>query len=52
VPSLRLDWLHGRNSIEAEAGAELGRRSLPTSSEKRTRYYFSLGYRLSLDMRP
>jgi hypothetical protein len=52
VPSLRLDWLHGRNSIEAEAGAELGRRSLPSINERRTRYYFSLGYRLSLDTRP
>lgn len=51
VPSLRLDWLHGRNSIEAEAGAEFGRRTLPTTSERRTRYFFSLGYRLSLDMR-
>ena len=52
VPSLRLDWLHGRNSIEAEAGAELGRRTLTTTSERRTRYFFSLGYRLSLDTRP
>lgn len=52
VPSLRLDWLHGRNSIEAEAGAEFGHRSLTTTSERRTRYFFSLGYRLSLDMRP
>ena len=52
VPSLRLDWLHGRNSIEAEAGAELGRKSLLTTSERRTRYFFSLGYRLSLDTRP
>jgi tetratricopeptide (TPR) repeat protein len=52
VPSLRLDWLHGRNSIEAEVGAELGRKSLTTTSERRTRYFFSLGYRLSLDMRP
>ncbi|MCC6631784.1 MAG: SPOR domain-containing protein [Gammaproteobacteria bacterium] len=51
VPSLRLDWLHGRSSIEAEAGAELGSRSLPTTSERRTRYFFSLGYRLSLDTR-
>jgi hypothetical protein len=52
VPSLRLDWLHGRNSIEAEVGAELGRKSLTTTSERCTRYFFSLGYRLSLDMRP
>jgi hypothetical protein len=52
VPSLRLDWLHGRNSIEAEVGAELARRSLTSTSERRTRYYFSLGYRLSLDTRP
>jgi tetratricopeptide (TPR) repeat protein len=51
VPSLRLDWLHGRNSIEAEAGAEFGRRTQTATSERRTRYFFSLGYRLSLDMR-
>lgn len=52
VPSLRLDWLHGRSSIEAEAGAEFGNRSLNAATEKRTRYFFSLGYRLSLDTRP
>lgn len=51
VPSLRLDWLHGRNSIELEAGAELGKRSLIATTEDRKRYFFSLGYRLSLDTR-
>jgi tetratricopeptide (TPR) repeat protein len=49
VPSLRMDWQHRRSSIEAEAGVEQGRRALTTSAERRTRFFFSLGYRLSLD---
>jgi tetratricopeptide (TPR) repeat protein len=49
LPSLRLDYSHGRSMIEFESGAELGRRERPGLSEQSTRYYFSLGYRLFLN---
>ena len=49
LPSVRLDYLRGRNSIEFEAGAEYGRRELTLQEERTTRLFFSLGYRLSLD---
>jgi tetratricopeptide (TPR) repeat protein len=49
VPSMRLDWQQGRSAVEFEAGAELGRKQLASSDERRTRYFFSLGYRLSLN---
>lgn len=49
VPSLRLDWQHGASAVEFESGAELGRRQLASGAERRTRYFFSLGYRLSLN---
>jgi tetratricopeptide (TPR) repeat protein len=48
LPSLRLDYLRGRNVAELEVGAELGNRD-GAFSERTTRYFFSLGYRLSLD---
>jgi len=50
VPSTRLDWQQGASALEFEAGAELGRRHLAgNQDERRTRYFFSLGYRLSLN---
>jgi len=47
VPSLRIDYQRGATWVEFEGGAELGTREIPTESEKSTRYYFSLGYRIS-----
>ena len=47
VPTLRLDLQRPRALFECEVGAEIGRRTLDTSSENSTRYYFSLGYRLN-----
>lgn len=50
VPSLRLDYQHGHNVIELEAGAELDRKALNAGgSEDTNRFFFSLGYRLTLD---
>jgi tetratricopeptide (TPR) repeat protein len=49
VPSLRMDWQQKRSTIEAEIGAEQARKALSADSERRTRLFFSLGYRLSLD---
>jgi hypothetical protein len=51
VPSLRMDWQHKRGTVEAEAGAEQARKALAADSERRTRLFFSLGYRFSLDTR-
>ncbi|MEO8016946.1 MAG: SPOR domain-containing protein, partial [Pseudomonadota bacterium] len=47
VPTLRLDYLHGRTWLECEAGAEFGQRLLATDDESSRRYYFGLGYRLN-----
>ena len=47
VPSLRIDYQRGATWVEFEGGAELGTRDIPAESEKSTRYYFSLGYRIS-----
>jgi hypothetical protein len=47
VPTLRLDYQHGRAWLECEAGAEFGQRQLTTEDESSRRYYFGLGYRLS-----
>ena len=47
VPSLRLDLQRSRALFECEFGSEIGRRTLDQSQENTTRYYFSLGYRLS-----
>ncbi len=49
LPSVRFDYLRGRNQFEFEAGAELGRTDRSTLEERSTRYFVSLGYRLSMD---
>jgi hypothetical protein len=49
APSLRLDFLRRYGQIELEAGAEFGDRTTRGITERDTRYYFSLGYRLALD---
>jgi hypothetical protein len=49
APSMRLDLIRGRGQFELEAGAEFGNRTTGTITERNTRYFFSLGYRLSLD---
>jgi hypothetical protein len=49
APSLRLDWLHKRGQIELESGAEFGDRTTNGFTERDTRFFISLGYRLSLD---
>jgi hypothetical protein len=47
VPTLRLDYQHGRSWLEGEAGAEFGQRDLIADAESSKRYYFGLGYHLS-----
>jgi tetratricopeptide (TPR) repeat protein len=49
VPSLRLDYQRGFSALELEAGSELGRKDRLGSAENTTRYFFSLGYRLTLN---
>ena len=49
APSLRLDYLRRHAQIELEAGAEFGNRTTGGLTERNTRYFISLGYRLSLD---
>jgi hypothetical protein len=49
APSFRLDFLRRYGQIELEAGAEFGDRTTNGFTERNTRYYFSLGYRLTLD---
>ena len=49
APSLRLDFLRRFGQLELEAGAEFGDRTTRGITERNTRYYFSLGYRLMLD---
>jgi hypothetical protein len=49
APSLRLDWLRKRGQIELEGGAEFGNRTTNGFTERNTRFFISLGYRLSLD---
>jgi len=49
APSLRLDWLRRRGQIELEGGAEFGNRTTNGFTERNTRFFISLGYRLSLD---
>jgi tetratricopeptide (TPR) repeat protein len=51
LPSLRMDYMRGRNTVEFESGAELGSHTGANSSDHSTRLYFSLGYRISLDPR-
>ncbi|MFO1427956.1 MAG: SPOR domain-containing protein [Steroidobacteraceae bacterium] len=48
VPALRVDYQRGGTWIELEGGAELGQRKIPAESERSQRYYFSLGYRVSV----
>ena len=47
VPSVRVDFQRGATWVEFEGGAEFGRRDIPAESERSTRYYFSLGYRIN-----
>jgi hypothetical protein len=47
APTLRLDLQQPRTLFECELGAEIGHRTLGTSKEDMTRYYFSLGYRVN-----
>ncbi len=47
VPALRIDFQRGATWVEFEGGAELGTRDIPAESEKSTRYYFNIGYRVS-----
>jgi tetratricopeptide (TPR) repeat protein len=47
VPTLRLDLQTKHVLFECEGGAEFGRRDLTGTTEKTTRYYFSLGYRMN-----
>jgi SPOR domain len=50
LPSMQMNYQKGRGSAELELGAELGRRNGTLSNEQTTRFFFSLGYRLSLDL--
>jgi tetratricopeptide (TPR) repeat protein len=47
APTLRLDLQQSRTLFECELGTEIGHRTLGTSKEDTTRYYFSLGYRVN-----
>ena len=49
APSMRLDYVRGRASAELEAGAELGQSERTGQAEDTTRFFISLGYRLTLD---
>ncbi len=49
APSLRLDYLRRHAQFELETGAEFGNRTTGGLTERNTRYFISLGYRLSLD---
>jgi hypothetical protein len=46
LPSVLLDYQRGRNLVQFEAGGQLGKRSTDVQSQKMTRYYVSLGYRI------
>jgi tetratricopeptide (TPR) repeat protein len=48
-PSLRLDYGGQRGTLEFEAGAELGKRSMAAVDERNRRFFLSLGYRLMFD---
>lgn len=45
-PSLRLDWNWKRATVEFEAGGEFANRDRLESTEKSSRYWLSLGYRI------
>ncbi len=47
APTLRLDLQTNHVLFEVEGGAEFGSRDLTGTTEKTTRYYFSLGYRMN-----
>ena len=47
-PGLRTELRLQNLSLELEAGAEIGQRTLDDASADTTRYYFSLGYRYDL----
>jgi hypothetical protein len=47
APTLRLEVQTHHVLFECEGGAEIGRRDLAGSIERTTRYYFSLGYRMT-----
>ena len=49
APSLRLDFLRRRGQVELESGAEFGNRTTNGFTERNTRFFISLGYRLTLD---
>jgi hypothetical protein len=47
IPTLRVDMQTARLLLELEAGAEIGEREFDAASEDTTRYYFSVGYRMT-----
>jgi hypothetical protein len=46
LPSMLLDYQRGRNLVQFELGGQLGKRDAAVQSQKTTRYYISLGYRI------
>ena len=51
VPSLRLEYQHGKAQFELEAGAEADRHQAPAGNDHTLRRFVSAGYRLFLDRR-
>ena len=46
IPSALLDYQRGRRLLQFEAGGQLGKRDAAVQTQKTTRYYVSLSYRI------
>jgi hypothetical protein len=46
-PSVLIDWQHGRNLLQIEAGGEIGKRDSALQTQNTKRYYVSVSYRLA-----
>jgi hypothetical protein len=47
IPSLLIDRQSGRSLFQFDAGGELGKRDATQQTQKTTRYYLSVAYRIS-----
>ena len=46
IPSALLDYQHGRRLLQLEVGGQIGKRDAAVQTQKTTRYYVSLAYRI------
>jgi hypothetical protein len=46
LPSVLLDYQHGRRLVQFEAGGQLGKRDSSLQTQNTKRYYVSLAYRI------